>query len=210
MKAIIFDFDGVIAETERKKFSDVKRIILKEGLHLEDSDYKKFIGTKTEFFLKNKFPNLSESKITALSDERYALKYVDVHKNRLLTGVKDLLFYLKEKNVVIAICSGSKKMFIDKFLKAKKLNSFFDLIVSGDDFKSSKPDPECYLLALKKLNLKATDVIVVEDSPAGIIAGKKAGLQVYAIETYLKKEDLSFADLVFKNNSDLLKYLKSN
>lgn len=207
MKAVIFDFDGVIAETESKKHSDLRRMLETKGIHMPDAITPSFIGKKTDAYLNEKFKTLTKEQIKEITKLRHANKLLDIDKIKLVDGIEPLLKQLKKVGLKIAICSGSEREFIDSFLKIKKLTNYFDLIVAGEDFSSSKPNPECYFITLNKLGLTSSDCIVVEDSPAGIQAGKDAGCTVYAVKTYFSDDKLSGADKVFSDHFDILSFM---
>lgn len=95
---------------------------------------------------------------------------------------------------------------INKILDLNNLNEF-DIIVSGEEFNSSKPDPECYSITLKKLKLKPEEVIIVEDSPAGIQAAKSLGIKVFGLGTYFDKKTLD-VDPFFLDHTEILNYIK--
>jgi putative hydrolase of the HAD superfamily len=209
IKAVIFDFDGVIVDSETKKFNDLKNLLRDFNYNLNDSSFKKMIGKKTGFFLRQEFPNISEENIDEISRKRRVLE-LNNPSLKLILGIKKLLEFLKSKKIKIAITSGTKKQIIKLVLKNNKLEDYFDLIVGGEDFKKSKPSPECFLIALNNLELKPSEAIIIEDSVSGIDAGKDSGAIVFGIETYFKKNQLKKADKIFENHCDLLYYLESN
>jgi HAD superfamily hydrolase (TIGR01509 family) len=208
LKGIIFDFDGVIADTEKKKFEDIKKILSKNNLKIVQSDFPDFIGKKTDFYIKQKFPNLPKDKLNKILAERKKLQFKNLKKNKLLPGIILLLKYIKSEKYKIALVTGSKKRFVKKILIMYNILKYFDAIITGEDFKTSKPNPECYKKALKKTGLKPSEVIIIEDSPAGISAGKRINAKVFAVETYLDKTKFNMADKSFKNSFEILKSLK--
>jgi beta-phosphoglucomutase len=207
-QGVIFDFDGVIADTERDKFRVVRQALKKYKQELKAEDLKDFIGKRTSFFLREKFSELSESNIEQVIAYRRAKQQGYVSKNKLIPGIKELLVFLKNKQYKIAIATGSEYDFVKRILKINNLSSHVDVIVSGNDYIQSKPHPACIEVALKKMGLGKDNVIVVEDSVSGILSAKSAGCKVLALTTYLEKDDLSQADLVFSNHFELLEYIK--
>lgn len=208
LNGIIFDFDGVIVDTESKKFRDLKNILQKYNYRLEKNAFPVMIGKKTSAFLTEKFPTIPQDIAKNIVKQRKKLQYSNIKDYRLIPGIKELLIFLKSKKYVIALVTGSDYSFVKKTLVNHSLYNYFDIIVSGKEFASSKPNPECYKLALKKLQLSPAEIIVVEDSVAGIKAAKAIGCKVFALRTYLKRDYLSKADKSFKNHFGILKHLR--
>ena len=208
LKGVIFDFDGVIVDTESKKFAEIRKILKAHGYSLRKKDFSKFIGKKTEFFIKENFPNIKKKVLRDTLNKRKKMQYANLKKNELIAGVRNLLDYLKSRKYKIAITTGSKKDFVKKILKFNGLQHYFDVIITGEDFTSSKPNPECYNITLRRMNSNARDIIVIEDSAAGIKSAKKTGATVFALSTYLRKKNLMGADKQFKTHLEILRYLK--
>jgi beta-phosphoglucomutase len=209
IKGIIFDFDGVIVETESKKFSDLKQILLEYDYVLSPESFYDMIGKKTKTFLLEKFPGLPSTLLDNILKQRKKRLYAESGTIKLVPGIKGLLRYLKKRDLKLAITTGSEKEFVDSLLRVNGLRDYFDMIITGEQFNSSKPDPECYAITLKKMALNPDDVIVIEDSLAGILAAKKMGCVVIGIETYGKITS-ALSDYIFKNHSDILKFFRSN
>ena len=169
IKTVIFDFDGVIADTETERFADVQRLLRKHGYILEAASFPVFIGKKTGHFLRQKFPDMPAQLIQQIVDERRKQQ----HTYRIINGLPELLQFLRSQRIQTAITTGSGMDVVRKSLAENKL--FFDFIVTGEMFRSSKPDPECYLLTLKKAASKPSETIIIEDSLAGIAGCRAAG-----------------------------------
>ncbi|MBN2142522.1 HAD family phosphatase [Candidatus Woesearchaeota archaeon] len=210
VKGVIFDFDGVLVDSERKKFNDLRFILGEQGLRLGEDVFSVFIGKKTRSFLEHEFPTLVGSRLDAVLKRREIMQFQDLKKNKLIVGVRDLLRFLEMKKAVIMISTGSKRKFVEELLKVHKIRHYFSRIISGEDFSTSKPDPECFLVALRQMGLKPDYVIVIEDSAAGVAAAKAANIRVFAIKTYSKEAELSGANKIFNNALDLLDYIKKN
>lgn len=208
IKSFIFDFDGVIVDSEKKKFNDLKILLKKRGYTLDPSSLSDMIGKKTGLFLKEQFKNISGEEIEKISEARRSLQLNDDLK--LIPGVTALLEFMRSKKLKIAITSGTKNEIIKKILKKNNLFYFFDIIVGGEDFYESKPSPEGFLVTLKKLNLSPKEVVVIEDSVSGITSAKKAGCTVFGVKTYFKESDLKEADKVFESHYEILEYIKNN
>lgn len=210
MKAAILDFDGVIADTERTKFETVNMLLSREGLKIEKEDFSSFIGKKTGNILREKFPSLSSVKSREIAEKRREMELSNINSIKLIPGIRELLTYMKDEHYRIAICTGSRKPFVMRILEKNSLTQYFNVIVTGEDFSSSKPNPEGFLIALERLGAQKENCIIIEDSPAGLQAAKSAGIKSYAIETYFQKDNLFSGDKIFSGHSDILSYLKGH
>jgi beta-phosphoglucomutase len=208
VKAIIFDFDGVIVDTEKKKFNDLKKILKKQNILLKKNSFSDMVGKKTDLFLKEQFPNIKKTIFNKIIDERRKEQNKNIEKYKLIKGIKKLLNYLKLKNVKIGLTTGSKKQFVLKILEKNKINYFFDIIVTGEDFISSKPNPECFKLTLKKLKVSSKETIIIEDSKAGIQSAKLTGSKVFGLNTYNNISSKTGANKIFNTHIDILNYVK--
>lgn len=206
IKGIIFDFDGVIVDTEKKRFRDLRQILAKKNISLHQEAFPELIGRKTEVFIKEAFPNLPADIILKVADERREKNMINIKRNKLLPGIRNLLHHLKSRKYKLALATGTEKSLVKSVLETNKLMDYFDVQVTGEDFRSSKPNPECYKAALKKLRLSNKEVIIIEDSAAGVNAGKKLGITVFGIPTYLDKKELAGSDRIFKNHMEIMRF----
>lgn len=178
MKAVIFDMDGVIFDSER--------IVMEEWLELGRiynipnimDNYIKCIGTNDAMTKSimleaygNDFPYDEYRKLTS---KWYHSKY-DNGKLPTKPGIAELLQALKVNGYRIAIASSTRYEVVKRQIVDAHLFDYFDEIVCGDMITHSKPDPEIFLLACKKLQIKPEEAFVIEDSYNGIRAAKKAG-----------------------------------
>jgi len=207
-KAIIFDFDGVIADTEKERFDSLKIILKKYNYKLKNDDLKDLFGKKTDIFLKEKFSDMPNSIVKEIQSKRRKDQLINIKQTKIIPGITQLIKFLS-KNYTLAITTGSTKEVVDVVLKQNKLDKYFSITVTGEQFKSSKPDSECYILTLKKLKQKPSKIIIIEDSGAGITAGKDAGCIVYAIKNKYNSEQILRADKIFNSNKELIEYFKN-
>jgi beta-phosphoglucomutase len=223
MKGILFDMDGVLidampyhAEAFRIAFEeevnheiDKKNIFLLEGMPGPE--------LVKEIFKREKISDIDDKIVKKIS-KRKEEKFKEIHKAKAIEGVKDLINSLNCDNCLKAVVSGASKHEVESLLNANGLDNF-DLIITGEDLKDGKPDPEPFKSALKKLNLKPSEALIVENSPLGVESAKRAGLK-YIItlnNTPLKLEDFKgllpndkneIEKIVFKNTKSANKFLK--
>lgn len=190
--AIIFDFDGVIIDSERLKFNDLKTLLKKRGLKLPNSRFKEMIGKKTKYFLINEFEGkLTNKQIEYIITERNRL----AHNYALIKGVKSFIRFLKNRKIKLGLATGTKRAIVSKVIKDYGINDF-SFKVTGEEFKRSKPNPEVYKKAIQKSKTDINKIAVIEDSVAGVKSAKKAGLYCIAITTNQTKNELKEADLI--------------
>lgn len=206
IKAVLFDFDGVIVDTERARFVQLNNILKRYTLKLKEEWFKDILGLKTDVFLRKKFSNLSENNIKKISDERRDLLKKNPFRLKLYHGIDSSVITLS-KQYCLAVVTGTDKIIVKKILSNYNIDRYFNVLITGDMFSSSKPDSECYELALKKLRMKPDEVIVIEDSKVGILAAKKLNCIVFGYKNSYNKEQLKDADKIFSNHDELKKYL---
>jgi beta-phosphoglucomutase len=208
-RAVIFDFDGVIVDTEPLHYQAFQRILEPLGLGFSWGEYEKtYMGfDDRDAFLeafKTHGRQISHAELSTLIESK-----ADIFQEVIRDGVKaypgvlELIKSLHDSNVPLAICSGALRSDIDPILATLDLASCFELIVTADDVSKSKPDPECYLVAYNKLcarwpqsQIFANETVAIEDTPAGIAAASQAGLKVIAVTNSYPKEQLGGATLI--------------
>ena len=198
-KAVIFDMDGVIAETEHAHIGAEKQTMLKYGIEISEDELHEYTGTTakvmfTSLIEKYKLNTTFDRIFKEKEEILFKLLEEDVQPTK---GVIDLLRKLKKMKIKLAVASSSHKRMIEYVLKKLKIIDLFDSIVGAEDIDRSKPDPEIFLISAKRLNVKPEECIVVEDSKLGVEAAKKAGMKCLGyINPSSGKQDLSKADFV--------------
>jgi len=204
IKAILFDMDGVVVDSEKLYSQSEDKLLNQYGVQFNDSDWIQIKGcTEKQFYdlIYSKF-NLTIPKSKLIKKGRSFLKELFYKKLNYMNGFENIHSTLKQKYKLALVTSTGIEMVnhINSFLS---LYEKFDLVITSKDTKKHKPNPEPYLLAMKKLNLKPSQCIVIEDSMQGIEAGKKAGCFVVGLEGSLDKKFLHKADLIIANLYDL-------
>ncbi|ARE41629.1 hypothetical protein RGUI_3488 [Rhodovulum sp. P5] len=193
LKALIFDVDGTLAETEETHRQAFNETFAKWGLDWNWSreDYRVLLKTgggkeRLRAFqdkLPDGAPRLSDEDIVALHKDKTALFGDLVAKGELALrpGVEDLILKAREAELQLAIATTTSRPNVDALMQAtfgKPADRIFDVIASGDEVQRKKPDPEIYLLALRRLDLPPRDCIAFEDSRIGLNSALDAGLRV--------------------------------
>lgn len=189
-KAVLFDFDGLIVDSEPIYVEANKRFLTERGV-TDFSIMGKLFGMRAEEtfeLLKSTFG--FEGSIEELMNTRnsYILEDFANGKLNLMPGLRELIDYLKNNNYKVAIGSSSKWSLLSSGMKVHNIENLFDLIVCGDDVINGKPEPDIYLKAAEKLGLSPSECIVLEDAPNGVIAGKKAGMYTISVPNHQTKE----------------------
>jgi beta-phosphoglucomutase family hydrolase len=208
MQTIIFDMDGVIVDSEPLHIEHLHSYLKKNGVkHPEsfDRSLKGVNAADTWKMLKKEF-NLDHDLNTLINDSRKS--YVDF-LNSLdslpeIPGAVKLIKALHSKHYPLALGSSAAPKRIELFLNKLGLRTSFQIIVSGDDVKRSKPSPDIFLLAAEKMNAKPVNCVVIEDANNGVAAAKAAGMKCIAYSgSSHNTDDLSEADLIVKDFDDL-------
>ena len=215
-EAVIFDFDGVIVDTEPLHYAAFQRVLEPLGMHFTWQEYiETYIGFddrdafKHAFFLKG--TTLSREELYRLIQQKAAF-FEEVIGSGVSAypGVLDLLFRLHAQKLPLALCSGALRSDIDPILTMLGISDYFDVIVTADDVAVSKPDPECYQLAFQRLqtahqnSLSKDKTIAIEDTPAGISSAISAGLMVCAVTNSYPAARLDQATFITDSLSSLL------
>lgn len=203
--SVIFDMDGVLFDTERLYLEVWTRVCEKYGYKMTKEIYCKVIATgrenvkrvfKQEFGMDIPIEEMYKEKDEALAKEIEK-------KIPLKEGAYELLTYLKEKNYRMALATSAKRERMEKQLRQAKIKHFFDEIVCKDDVKETKPNPEIFLKAADKLNVKPKRCIVIEDSSSGVKAAYNGNMKVVHVVD-LKEADDDIKKLCYKSFNSLV------
>lgn len=198
MKAVIFDMDGVLIDSEALHLYDFRVFLQKHNQNLTNEELSEFVGLDAKTFIGH----LQEiwkpvSLLPSIEEIKEGCKYPsDSFQDMLVPHVRFILSHLKKNNIKIAIASSSPYNIIYKMLSINDIDSYFDVIVSGNDVQAKKPSPDIYFETLKLLELPSNDCIVIEDSLVGIQAAINAGLYVIAVKENRFLVDQSQADCI--------------
>jgi beta-phosphoglucomutase len=215
LEAVIFDFDGVLVDSEKLHYQAFNRTLTKFNYQLSIRDYyDKFLGLSDLELLRvvNEEGKLflSNQQFEKLLGEKANLfKEMAATEAGIIEGVPQVLKMLADNKVPIGICSGALLPEIETILKGAGLREFFEVIVSAEQVKRGKPDPEGFSLALRLLNkkfrksMKPENCVVIEDSHWGLEAAKSAGMKTVAITNTYAAEHLKPADKVIVHLNDL-------
>ncbi len=210
IKVIIFDFDGTLVDSEDANIESGSEAFNKFGYTLSAEDKAVILAKHPldfvpEIIAKNKL-ELPAEELIRESTARYEDIYT--RTRTLRPGAKELLEFLKAKGTVVAIATSSDRLQVDQFIKTFGFENIFSSIVSQEDVRQRKPDPEAYLLSLKRLGVRPEDALAIEDSEIGLAAAKGAGLKCTVIpSSQTKGQDFSRADYIFGSLTEVKQLL---
>jgi len=206
IKAVIFDLDGVIAESEDAHIEAEKRTFLEYGLVISAEELHRYTGTTAKVMFTQL---IAKYKLDTTFEE------INLQKQKILIqllkrdaeptkGVLNLIKELKRRGIKLAIGSSSQRILIDYILKKLNIIHLFNCIIAAEDVERSKPDPETYLKAAKKLGVIPSQCLVIEDAQLGVEAARSAGMKCIGYRNpHSGNQDLSRADIVTDDFSKL-------
>jgi HAD superfamily hydrolase (TIGR01509 family) len=204
LRGLIFDFDGLILDTEMPVYQSWVALYRSFGLDLPFDEWAGIIGTSSaEHF--DPFDRLEAQLGRKLDRESLAKQRLEdelarVAHQPILPGVEDLIAEAESRGLKLGVASSSSRPWVAGHLARLGLIGHFEVIVTAEDVPRTKPDPALFRLALARLHLRAEEAIVLEDSPNGVRAAKAAGIFTVAVPNPLTARlDLSHADLVVES-----------
>ena len=210
LKAILFDFDGLILDTETPEYLTWQGIYREHGFELPHEEWGRIIGGYglSDFDAAGHLALLSQGRLDPVSlrrrhsDESLTL----IHAQPLLPGVLEMIHAAKQQGLKLAIASSSPHAWVDAHAQRLGIFRHFDAVVCADDVGAgrTKPNPDLFLLALDRLRVQKEAAVVFEDSPNGVKAANRAGIFVIAVPNPVT-ERLVFvgANLTVRSLSDL-------
>jgi HAD superfamily hydrolase (TIGR01509 family) len=219
IRAVIFDFDGLILDTEAPEFQTWQEIYRAHGCELALEIWATGLGTSADAF----DPCAHLAAQLGLSIDRAALqqqrrqRYRELLKAQsVLPGVREYIAEAKRLGLHLGVASSSSREWVVGHLTELGLYAYFDCIKCRDDVPRVKPDPALYQAVVETLALQPRQAIALEDSPNGIIAAKRAGLFCVAVPNPLTRQlSLAHADLLVSSLADfpllqLLEHVQRN
>ncbi|MEO2077092.1 MAG: HAD family hydrolase [Bacillus sp. (in: firmicutes)] len=201
MKAVVFDFDGLIVDTETVWYESFKEVLSNHGLELSVEQFARVIGTDDADLYAYIEKNLSSPvQSVVIKDAAHKLFAVKMGEPVLRNGVKEYLIEAKELGLKIGLASSSSREWVEGYLKKLNIFSYFDVIRTRDDVSKVKPDPELYVKAVEALGVDATEAFAFEDSLNGLKSARAAGIQCVVVPNSVTAH-LNFTDYSLKISS---------
>ena len=210
IKAIIFDMDGVIFDSETMYINDLIRFFKQHDIKIQVSDCIPLIGIDSKLYYEQAY-TMWNNKTDFLTFKKLLQDYFHSLNRNYKAVVRPQIYSVLEtlsKHYKIALASSSRFYTINNALDQVDLKKYFSLIVSGEQFKESKPNPEIYLHTIKELHVNIDEAIIIEDSPKGILAASRAGIKVLALKDDKFGLDQSQADIIMDELNDIIKLIE--
>jgi HAD superfamily hydrolase (TIGR01509 family) len=218
IKALLFDFDGLILDTETPEYQAWQAIYRENGFELPHDQWAEIIGGAglSSFDAAEHLAILSQGQLDSISlrDRFLSESHALIHSQPILPGVMDYIHDAKRLGLKLAIVSSSAHSWVDTHAKRLGIFDHFDAVICGDEVGPgrTKPYPDLFLLALDQLQVRKEAAVVFEDSPNGVKAANQAGIFVVAVPNPLTSmlsieganlkidslHDLSLSDLLDK------------
>jgi len=187
IKALIFDFDGLILDTETPEYTIWQQIYRENGFELPHDEWGKIVGGAgiAKFDAAEHLSLLSQGRLDSVSlRSRHQLEsYAVIERSSVLPGVLDYIHEAKRLGLKLAIASSSPHSWVDTHARRLGIFHYFDKVICRDDvgFGRVKPNPDLFLLALNQLQVQKKEAIIFEDSPNGVKAANRGGIFVVAV-----------------------------
>lgn len=215
IKGLIFDLDGVLADTAKYHYKAWKDLAASLGFHFSETDNEKLKGvsrmTSLDILLETgNISGLTEAEKLRMATEKNAqyVSYIDqMDPEEILPGAREFLVEAKSQGYKIALGSASKNA--ERILNRLDIKKYFDAVIDGTKVSRAKPDPEVFLKGAEALNLKPEDCIVFEDAEAGVEAAKRGNFKAVGVgdSNILKDADIIISGLADHSPESLINQL---
>lgn len=209
VKALIFDFDGLILDTETPEYLAWKDIYQEHGFELPHHEWTKIVGGYglSTFDAAEHLSQLSQGQLDSVSlrARHSAESGALIHAQEILPGVLEVIHEAKGLGLKLAIASSSPHVWVDTHANRLGILQHFEVVICADDVGAgrTKPNPDLFLMALNQLQIQRNEAVVFEDSPNGVEAAKQAGIFVVVVPNQLTATlNLDGANIVIKSLAD--------
>lgn len=206
LAAIVFDFDGLIVDTENPGFISWQEIYREFGAALNIDDWRHATGYIGGFDPGIHLERILGRKLdwSHIMPRRDARNWELTLQACVLPGIRELMQSARDRQLRIGVASNSENGWVEGGLRRLGLRDYVEVVVTRDMVLNPKPAPDIYLKAVQTLHVQSTNAVALEDSEPGCRAAKRAGLKAVAIPNrFSELQDLSIADLIVKSASDL-------
>lgn len=209
IKAIIFDMDGIIVDSEMIWRRTFREVLAEYGHEYTDKHFKLTLGkANVTEILKKTFDIKEDEEVLRkkILDKLFSLME---HDMKFVDGFYSLLNRIKEK-YILAVASSSPIKIVESILERLKIRENFQFAIGGDQVQEGKPNPELFLKTAEQLGVKPEECIVIEDAPSGIKAAKSAGMRCIALKAHYVLEDElreAGADIIINNLDEITEKL---
>ena len=207
IEAIVFDFDGLIIDTETPEFDTWQEVFESYGVKLDRQEWDWSIGRHSlDFDIYEHLAELSGQKIERevvrpMMRRRYLER---IEENPVLPGVEEYLATARGTGMKLAVASSSSPGWAAGHLKSRGLLRYFEFVLDSGDVENAKPDPELYSMSVERLGVQPQNALAIEDSVNGLTAAKAAGLYCLVVPNPMTESmDFGSADIHLNSLSDM-------
>jgi beta-phosphoglucomutase family hydrolase len=198
LEAVIWDIDGVLADTASYHFLAWRETFARRGINFTEADFMRGFGVRNDAIIRNTLgEKTTADEIETIAREKEATFRRLIGKDiKPLPGVLELLSQLHDRGIRMAIASSTVIENIRLIVGSLGIGKYFEAIITGHDVTEGKPSPQVFLVAAQRLGAEPENCLVFEDAVAGVKAAKSAGMHCVAITSSHSREKLAEADLV--------------
>lgn len=208
IKLAIFDMDGLLVDTEQIYLKEFPKILAEQGISISLDDMTKIVGQNEKAFVKYFTTLFPEIDLEIAQNKLLDIFKKSAEEGTMKTkkGAENLLRFLKEKEIKIALASSNDRDKIKLYLEKTDLLKYFEYIISGEDIKESKPNPEIFNKVINHFNVEKDETIILEDSFNGIRAAYSSGAKGIMIPDILEPniEMKEKAKYIFKDLDEVV------
>ena len=202
--AVIFDLDGVIVESEDAHIESERQTLQKYNVNISAEELHRYTGTMAKIMFTELIAKYElNTTFREINDQKEEILFKLLAQDAEPTkGVLNLIQKLQQREIKLAIGSSSTKKLVNFILNKLELTHVFNRVITAEDIKHSKPDPEIFLKAAIELGVKPSQCLVIEDSKLGVDAAKRAGMKCMGYRNpHSGNQDLSKADAIIDDFS---------
>ncbi|MGB3536507.1 MAG: HAD family phosphatase [Microcoleaceae cyanobacterium] len=182
LKAILFDLDGTLANTDPLHFKIWQDMLKEQGIEMDHDTYKvKISGRQNPEIIQDLLPDFSPKESEDFAEYKEQLFREQAKNLEPLSGFLELLNWIEKQELKTAVVTNAPRLNAQFMLEALNLTERFKTVVLGEEMTAGKPDPAPYKYCLEQLKIQPTETIVFEDSPSGIRSAMGAGIETIAV-----------------------------
>ena len=210
IRGVIFDFDGVIVDSEYRFTRGVKGLLEGYGLAPSEEELARLPGQPIPSIIRSMKDifHLEKSEEELMADMHIVYGQIEKLELDPVEGIEEFIQYLKDQGIRYAVATSANVHHITDAMEQAGLHFWYEEVVTHDDVTHGKPDPEVFLKTAQKLSLPKENLIIIEDSANGVRAGIRSGIFTIGLKNRRVPLDISEADLQCEGYSEIKQYIE--